>query len=295
MVNRSSGLKEKLNLFQVFNVIVLLALVAVTLYPFLYMVAVSLSDDVYVIKGEVGLWPKGFNLRMYELVFSDSKIWQAYKNTLIYTVFGTALALVVTSMGAYALSRKDMMYHKAFTMLIVFTMFFSGGMIPTFLVVRSLGMVDTIWGMVLPGAVSTWNLILMRTFFANIPKELEESGRMDGLTDIGIFFRIVVPLSKAVFATIGLFYAVGLWNNFMLPLLYLRTPDLFPLQVLLRNLVLAGNVGSGDVTRIGGDNQIVEDSLKYATIMVSTLPILLVYPFIQKYFVQGVMIGAVKG
>lgn len=295
MVNRSSGLKEKVSLFQIVNILVLLALVAATLYPFLYMVAVSLSDDVYVIKGEVGLWPKGFNLRMYELVFNDAKIWTAYKNTLVYTVVGTALALVITSMGAYALSRKDMTWHKTFTMLIVFTMFFSGGMIPTFLVVRSLGIVDTLWGMVLPGAVSTWNLILMRTFFSNIPKELEESGRMDGLTDIGIFFRIVVPLSKAVFATIGLFYAVGLWNNFMLPLLYLRTPDLFPLQVLLRNLVLAGNVGSGDVTRIGGDNQIVEDSLKYATIMVSTLPILLVYPFIQKYFVQGVMIGAVKG
>lgn len=288
-------MKPRISLFGIVNMIIMLGVIVATLYPFLYMLAVSLSGDAYVMRGEVTLWPKGFNLKMYELVFSDPKIWLAYKNTLIYVLLGTGIALVVTAMGAYALARKDMNFHKTFTMLIVFTMFFSGGMIPTFLVVRSLGFIDTVWGMVLPGAVNTWNLIIMRTFFSGIPREIEESGRMDGLTDIGIFFRLVIPLSKAVFATIGLFYAVGLWNNFMFPLLYLRDPDLFPLQVLLRNLVLAGNVSSGDVTRIGGDNLIVEDSLKFATIMVSTLPILLVYPFIQKYFVKGVMIGAVKG
>lgn len=281
--------------FAVINTLILLAIIVATLYPFLYMLAVSLSSDIHVIKGEVTLWPKGLNFKMYELVLGDPKIWLAYKNTIVYTVVGTAIAVMITAMGAYALSRQEMMFHKTFTLMIVFTMFFSGGMIPTFLVVRSLGITDTIWGMVLPGAVSTWNLIIMRTFFYGLPKELEESARIDGLHDIGIFFRIVIPLSKAVFSTIALFYAVGIWNNFMFPLLYLRDPDLFPLQVLLRNLVLAGNVSSGDVTRIGGDDQIVEDSLKFATIMVSTLPILLVYPFIQKYFVKGVMIGAVKG
>lgn len=288
-------MKKRLSLFSIVNVILLLGVVVVTLYPFVYMLAVSLSEDIYVMKGEVGIWPKGLNLRMYELVFNDPKIWKAYWNTIVYVVVGTAVAMAVTSMGAYALSRKDMGFQKGFTMLIVFTMFFSGGMIPTFLVVRNLGMIDTIWGMVLPGAVSTWNLILMRTFFSGVPKELEDSGKVDGLNDIGIFFRIVIPLSKAVFATIALFYAVAMWNNFMFPLLYLRDPEMFPLQVLLRNLVLAGNVASGDVTSIGGDNLIVEDSLKFATIMVSTLPILLVYPFIQKYFVKGAMIGAVKG
>lgn len=286
---------KRFSLFNVVSTVVLLFVVIVTLYPFLHMLAVSLSEDVYVMKNAVTIWPKGLNFGMYELVLGDPKMWTAFRNTVVYTLLGTAIALIVTSMGAYSLSRKDMAFQKTFTMLIVFTMFFGGGMIPTFLVVRSLGFVDTIWGMVLPGAVSTWNLILMRTFFAGIPKELEESGRIDGLNDIGIFFRIIVPLSKASFATIALFYAVGLWNNFMFPLLYLRTPDLFPLQVLLRNLVLAGSVSSGDVTRIGGDNQIVEESLKYATIMVSSLPILIVYPFIQKYFVKGAMIGAVKG
>lgn len=288
-------MRRRISLFTVINTLIMLLIAAVMLYPFVYMLAVSLSGDVYVMKGEVTLWPKGFNLRMYELVLGDPQIWTSYRNTILYTVLGTAIAMLITSMGAYALSRKDMMFHKGFTLLIVFTMFFGGGMIPTFLVVRSLGLVDTIWGMVLPGAVSTWNLILMRTFFSGIPKELEESGRMDGLNDIGIFFRIIVPLSKPVFATISLFYAVGIWNNFLYPLLYLRSQELFPLQVLLRNLVLAGSVSSGQVTQIGGDNLVVEDSLKYATIMVSTLPILILYPFVQKYFVKGSMIGAVKG
>lgn len=287
--------RSRISLFTVINTFIMLLVATVMLYPFVYMLAVSLSGDVYVMKGEVTLWPKGFNLRMYELVLGDPKIWTSYRNTIVYTLLGTAIAMLVTSMGAYALSRKDMMFHKGFTLMIVFTMFFGGGMIPTFLIVRSLGLVDTIWGMVLPGAVSTWNLILMRTFFSGIPKELEESGRMDGLNDVGIFFRIIVPLSKPVFATISLFYAVGIWNNFLYPLLYLRSQELFPLQVLLRNLVLAGSVSSGQVTQIGGDNLVVEDSLKYATIMVSTLPILILYPFVQKYFVKGSMIGAVKG
>lgn len=286
---------RKWSWFDAVNIVLLLGVAAATLYPFVYMAAVSLSKDIYVMKNEVFLWPKGFNLNMYEVVFRDKQIWSAYGNTILYVTLGTAVSLVVTSMGAYALSRKDMVFQRGFTLMIVFTMFFSGGMIPTFLVVRELGLVDTIWAMVLPGAVNTWNLIIMRTFFSGMPKELEESGRMDGLTDIGVFVRIVLPLSKAVFATIGLFYAVALWNNFYLPLLYLRQPDLFPLQVLLRNLILAGAVNSGEVTSIGGDNLIVEDSLKFATIMVSTVPILLIYPFIQKYFVKGVMIGAVKG
>jgi len=286
---------ERLSLYHVVSTAVLLLVVVVTLYPFLHMLAVSLSGDAYVMRNEVTILPKGLNFNMYEIVLGDPKMWNAIKNTVVYTAVGTTIALIVTSMGAYSLSRTNMAFRKGLMMMIVFTMFFGGGMIPTFLVVRSLGFVDTLWGMVIPGAVSTWNLILMRTFFSGIPKELEESGRMDGLNDLGIFLRIIVPLSKASFATIALFYAVGLWNNFIYPLLYLRTPDLFPLQVLLRNLVLAGSVSSGDVTRIGGDNQIVEESLKYATIMVSTLPILIVYPFIQKYFVKGAMIGAVKG
>lgn len=185
---KTGRMQSRISLFAIFNTLLMLLLAFVMLYPFVYMLAVSLSSDVYVMKGEVTLWPKGWNLRMYELVLGDPNIWTSYRNTIIYTVLGTAIAMLVTSMGAYALSRKDMTFHRGFTLMIVFTMFFGGGMIPTFLVVRSLGLVDTIWGMVLPGAVSTWNLILMRTFFSGIPKELEESGRIDGLNDIGIFF-----------------------------------------------------------------------------------------------------------
>lgn len=288
-------MKSRISLFTVINVVVLLGVVIVTLYPFLYMIAVSLSKDVYVMKGEISFFPKGINLDMYKFVLNDPRILTGYVNTLIYTIVGTALSLMITSLGAYSLSKREMPFFKVFTLMIVFTMFFNGGMIPTFLVVKSYGLMDTLWGMVLPAVVSTWNLLIMRTFYSGVPVELEESGKIDGLNELGIFFRIVMPLSKAIFATIGLFYAVAMWNNFMLPLLYLRNPDLFPLQVILRNIVLAGQLNSSDAMGIGGDQVIVEESLKYATIMVATLPILAVYPFLQKYFVKGVMIGAIKG
>lgn len=288
-------MKRKWTIFGILNGLILLSVVVVTLYPFLYMAAVSLSKDTYVLKGLVTWYPKGFNVDMYKLVLKDPRIFQSYLNTILYTAVGTAISLAVTSAGAYAISKKNMIFHRGFTLMIIFTMFFSGGMIPTFLIVKSYGLMDTIWAMVLPGAVSTWNLLVMRTFFLGIPAELEESGRMDGLNDLGIFWRIVIPLSKAVFATIGLFYAVAMWNNFMLPLLYLRDPNMFPLQVILRNIVLAGQINSAEASSIGGDNMVVEESLKFATIMVSTVPILIVYPLLQKYFVKGVMIGAVKG
>jgi len=205
-------LKRKITLFSVVNTIILLGLVVVTLYPFVHMGAVSLSSSIHVLKGEVSWFPKGFQLETYKLVLSDPRIGKAYWNTIVYVTLGTAISLVITSLGAYALAKKTMLFHRGFTLVIIFTMFFGGGMIPTFLVVKELGVMDTVWGIVLPGAVSTWNLLIMRTFFSGIPVELEESGRIDGLNDIGVFFRIVVPLSQAVFATIGLFYAVGLAN-----------------------------------------------------------------------------------
>jgi putative aldouronate transport system permease protein len=287
--------RRSISFFSIISTIILLGVVLVTLYPFIHMAAVSLSSNIHILKGEVSFYPKGFQLDMYKLVLKDPRIGTAYWNTIVYVVVGTTISLIVTSLGAYALAKKDMLFHRGFTLIIIFTMFFSGGMIPTFLVVKQLGVIDTIWGMVLPGAVSTWNLLIMRTFFSNIPAELEESGRIDGLNDIGVFFRIVVPLSQAVFATIGLFYAVGLWNNFFLPLLYLRDQSLFPLQVILRNIVLAGQMNQAGTAAVGDANVVLEESLKFATIMVSTVPILLVYPFLQKYFVKGVMIGAVKG
>ncbi|WP_338131020.1 carbohydrate ABC transporter permease [Cohnella rhizosphaerae] len=180
-----------------------------------------------------------------------------------------------------------MLFRNGFMVMVVITLFFSGGMIPTFLVVKSYHLIDTIWAMVLPGAVSTWNLIVMRTFFTGMPQEVEESGKIDGLTDIGIFFRLVLPLSKAILATIGLFYGVAIWNNFFSALLYLRDADLFPLQVIVRNMVLQGSGGANGAGNIGGDSMIVDEALKYATIIVTTVPILLIYPFLQKYFAKG--------
>jgi putative aldouronate transport system permease protein len=287
-------MKPKWNWFDALNALILTGIVGACLYPFVYMLAVSLSDSASIASGEVWLWPKGFNLDMYQYVFEDGRVLKGYKNTLIYVVLGTAISLMVTALGAYSLSKAKLVMGKPILMLIVFTMFFNGGMIPTFLVVKELGFVNTIWGMVLPGAVATWNLLIMRTFFMGMPQELEESGKIDGLSEIGIFFRIVLPLSKPVLATIGLYYAVGMWNNFMGPLLYLRDADMQPLQVILRNIVLSGQL-TGTDGPVVGDIVVVEDSLKFATIMVSTLPILLVYPFIQKYFVKGALIGSVKG
>ncbi|MDF2717517.1 MAG: sugar transporter permease [Paenibacillus sp.] len=288
-------MRRKATLFDVVNVFLMLLLLIVTMYPFVYMIAVSFSDSVSVMKGNVFVWPKGFNTDMYRIVLNDPRIWSGYRNTLLYTSAGTAVSLVFTSMAAYALSKKKMLFHKPITVMIVITMFFSGGMIPTFLVVKSLGLVDTIWAMIVPGAISAWYLIMMRTFFAGLPQELEEAGKMDGLNDIGLFIRIALPLSKAVLATIGLFYAVGIWNNFYTPLLYLRNPDLVPLQVILRNLVLAGQTNMDGSFTLGKDQKIVEESLKYATILVGTLPILVAYPFLQKYFIKGVTVGSLKG
>ncbi|WP_068773425.1 carbohydrate ABC transporter permease [Paenibacillus sp. FJAT-26967] len=287
-------MKQRWNWFDALNTLVLFGVVAACLYPFIYMLAVSLSDSAAIAQGKVWLWPHGFNFDMYQYVFEDGRVLKGYKNTLIYVTLGTAISLIVTALGAYALSKNKMVLCKPVLLMIVFTMFFSGGMIPTFLVVKELGLVNTVWGMVLPGAVGTWNLLIMRTFFMGMPQELEESGKIDGLSEIGIFFRIVLPLSKPVLATIGLYYAVGMWNNFMGPLLYLRSADLQPLQVILRNIVLSGQF-TGSEGPVVGDIVIVEDALKFATIMVSTLPILMVYPFIQKYFVKGALIGSVKG
>jgi putative aldouronate transport system permease protein len=280
--------------FDYVNGVILTGVVIACLYPFLYMLAISFSGAAPISQGEVWLWPKEFNLDMYQYVFQDGRILEGYKNTLLYVILGTVCSLFVTAIGAYPLSKRDMVFNKTFVLLIVFTMFFNGGMIPTFLVVKQLHLVNTIWAMVLPALVSTWNLLIMRTFFLGMPKELEESGRIDGLSDAGILFRIVLPLSKPVLASIGLFYAVGIWNGFIGPLLYLRDQHLFPLQLILRNIVLSGETSSSSGPIIG-EIAIIETALKYAAIMVSTLPILMVYPFIQKYFVKGALVGSVKG
>ncbi|UKS28324.1 carbohydrate ABC transporter permease [Paenibacillus sp. HWE-109] len=286
-------MKQRITVFSILNLVLMLCVVVITLYPFLYMLAVSLSESTFVMKGAVTWYPKGFNLDMYKLVLKDSRIMKGFLNTILYTALGTAVSLIITAFGAYAITKKEMIFTKGFTLMVVITLFFSGGMIPTFLVVKSYGLMDTVWAMVLPNAVNSWNLLVMCSFFRGIPKEIEESGKMDGLNDIAIALRIVFPMSKAVFTAIGLFTMVGLWNDFFTPLLYLRDVNLFPLSVVLRNIMLAGQMAS-EATSSQGD-AIVSESLKYAVLMVSILPILLLYPFLQKYFDKGVWVGSIKG
>ena len=277
----------------VFVWVFLIFSLVVTLLPFLHMIAVSFSGDLYVMQGKVSLWPKGFSVKMYEYVFEDTRIFRAYGNTILYAVLGTLISLAVTATGAFVLSKRRVIFHKFFSWMILATMFFGGGMVPTYLTVKNYGMLDTIWAVLIPGAVSTWNFIIMRSFFDAFPDEIEESGKLDGLSDVGVFVSLVLPLSKAVLATIGLYYAVSLWNNYFTPLIYLNNSDLFPLQLILQELLFAGS--SNNATVGSGDVLVVEESLKYATIIVSIVPIIAIYPFLQKYFVKGVMLGSVKG
>lgn len=287
---------KRISFFTILKVLFLLVMIAITVYPFIYMFSVSASKDVYVMKNQISFYPKGFNLRIYRYVLSDQRIFTSYINTIVYTVVGTFISLIVTCGGAYALSKKNkMVFFKFFNMIIIITMFFGGGLIPTYLTVKALGMLDSIWAVVLPGTVSTWNLMVMRSFFVAFPQEIEESGELDGMNDIQIFWYLVLPVSQAVLATIGLFYGVGLWNGYFGPMIYLNTPEKFTLQVILRDILLAGSNINNEVVGVSSTDVIVADSLKYAAAIVSIIPVIIVYPFLQKYFVKGVMVGSLKG
>lgn len=288
-------MNKRISLFDIVNVLLMGIFACCMLFPFIHMAAVSISSSEYVTGNQISLWPKGINFDAYKAVLKDNRILVGYKNTLIYVVLGTTLSLVFTTMGAYSLSRRNLVFGRTFMLIIVFTMLFTGGLIPTYLVVRSYGLLDTIWAMLLPGLVSSWFLIIMRTFFQGIPRELEESGKIDGLSDLGILLRIILPLSKPVMLTISLFYAVQIWGNFFSALIYIRDANLYPLQVTIRNIVLIGQLTDTTVSTAIGEKAVVLESLKYAVILVGTLPILLVYPFIQKHFVKGSMMGSVKG
>ncbi len=272
--------------------VALIIVMVIILFPLLHVTAVSFSGSKYIYMNSITIYPKGFNIEMYKIVFKDPKIFNSYKNTIYYVVLGTFLSLAVTSTAAYSLSKKKLIFRNKFMGLIIVTMFFSGGMIPTFLTVKNIGLYNT-WAVVLPGLVNSWYLILMRSFFEAFPCEIEESGKLDGLNDIGTFWFLVLPVSKAVLATIGLFYAVGLWNSYYMPFIYLNSSSKFPLQVILRSMLESGQ-GLDGGTR-NADQPVILESLKYATIIVSVIPIIVVYPFLQKYFVTGVMIGSIKG
>ncbi|NKY24253.1 carbohydrate ABC transporter permease [Cellulomonas denverensis] len=281
--------------FRVFNVIVLLGVVAATLYPFLMIVAQSFSSDTAIRSGKVNIWPVGFNLTTYQLVMGDSMFWTNYRNTVVYTVVATAIALVLTTCYAYVISKHHLRGRSVLIGIAVFTMFFNGGLIPNYVLITSLGLKNTIWAIVLPNAISVFNLLVMKAFFENLPPDLEEAAQIDGLGTYRILWKIVIPLSKAVIATMLLFYAVTFWNSWFAAFLYMDRSELFPVTVYLRNLIAGsstaqstGAVGAADIAQVSSNIQAV-------TMLLTVLPILCVYPFVQRYFVSGVMLGSVKG
>ncbi|GAB3892353.1 carbohydrate ABC transporter permease [Kibdelosporangium lantanae] len=279
--------------FRVVNVVVLLVVVAVTLYPFVNILAESFSSEEYIRTGEVNLWPRGFNLRTYQLVVSDPTFWRSYLNTVLYTATATLISMVLTTSYAYVLSKRHLKGRGLLVGIAVFTMFFNGGLIPNYVLVSGLGMTNTIWAVVLPNAISVFNLLVMKAFFESLPQELEEAAAIDGLSTYGILLRIVLPLSKAVIATMVLFYAVTNWNSWFSAFLYFDRADLFPVTVYLRNLISGATTGStlgaSDLDVVG-----ISANIKSVTMVLTILPIVAVYPFIQRYFVSGVTLGAVK-
>ncbi|MDF2959955.1 MAG: binding-protein-dependent transport system inner rane component [Paenibacillus sp.] len=292
MYKKSLGEK----LFDGSNYVLLCLLLAVTLYPFIYVLMASLSDPKFVAQYRgLLLWPHGFTLSTYKFVFENPMIATGYKNTLIYVFAGTGVNMILTAMGAYALSRRYLIGGTTIMILIVFTMFFSGGLIPTYLNVRNLGLLDTVWAIIFPSAINTFNLIVMRTAFRAVPESMEESAKIDGANDYTILFRIFIPLSLPVMAVILLFYLVQHWNSWFPALIYLRSRDLFPIQLILREILIASSTDTmtaGNVAQL--DQMPVGETIKYATIIIVTMPIVCVYPFLQKYFAKGIMVGAVK-
>jgi len=288
-VKDSTGYK----VFRVFNITALLMIVFVTFYPFLNMVAQSFSSEGNINAGRVNLIPLGFNIETYKIVMGDALFWTSYKNTVIYTVVGTLISMVLTTTFAYAISKRHLKGRNFFIAIAVFTMFFNGGIIPNYVLISSLGMRDTLWAIVVPNAISVFNLLIMKSFFENMPAELEEAGAIDGLSTYGILFRIVLPLSKAVLATMVLFYAVINWNAWFGAFLYLDKSSLFPVTIYLRNMI----AGASTASSLGGNAENVTQiasNIKSVTMVLSVVPILLIYPFVQKYFVSGVMLGSVK-
>ncbi|MBB6671840.1 carbohydrate ABC transporter permease [Cohnella nanjingensis] len=273
----------------------MLALVVVTLYPFLYVLFASFSDPADLLQHRgLLLAPTGFSLESYKLVFDNPMISIGYLNTILYVIVGTALNLTLTSFAAYALSRKGVRFVGPIMFAIVFTMFFSGGLIPTYLNMKQLGLLDTRWAMILPSAISTWNLLVMRTSFASIPAALEESARIDGANDFRILLRIFIPVSLPIMAVMTLFYGVGHWNAYMDALIYLRDRNLYPLQLVLQEILITNSTDSMMSSVADVDKGLLQETIKYATIIVATVPVLLLYPFLQRYFVKGVMLGSIK-
>ena len=282
--------------FDISNTLFLIAVSLLFLYPMYHVLMASFSDPIRLLSHSgILLKPAGFSLEGYRVVLRNPNIINGYKNTLIYVIGGTVLNILFTSMGAYVLSRKKLMWKKPLTIVIVLTMYISGGLIPNFLLVRALGMYNTRFALIIPGLISTWNLIVMKTSFQRIPDSLEESAKMDGANDFIILFRIIMPVAKATVAVMILFYSVAHWNAWFNAMIYLRSRLLFPLQLLLREILISSASGGNVFDSASEDSVFLLDTLiKHCTIVISTAPILFVYPLAQKYFMKGVMMGSLK-
>ena len=287
-------------IFNAVNYVFLSVILLAVAYPLYFMAIASFSDPHLVNNGKLWLIPRGITFEGYRRIFGDSRIWTAYLNTTIYTLGGVSVNLLVTIPAAYALSRRDLWGRNLVMALFTFTLLFGGGLIPTYLIIRSLGILNTRWVMIIPNAVAVWNLIIARTFFqTTIPPDLLDASRMDGATNIRFFMSVVIPISPAIIAVLALFYGVGHWNAFFEALIYLKDPELYPLQLVLRSILImnesaAEMMEAADPDTVAEQQRIIE-VIKYGLIMVASVPVLLLYPFLQKYFIKGVMIGALKG
>ncbi|MHA2857143.1 carbohydrate ABC transporter permease [Paenibacillus lautus] len=293
-MKKESGWFDRI--FNVVNYTFLILLVIATLYPLLYVLFASFSDSSQLLANKGLLWkPVGFSLDAYKSVLANPGIGIGFRNTLFIVVFGVIVNLFMTALGAYVLSRKNVMWNKVFMFFIVFTMFFGGGLIPLYLIVKGVGLLDSLWSTILPFAISTFNLIIMRTSFMGIPDSLEESAKIDGANHFTILFRIIIPLSMPVIAVMILYYAVDKWNGWFYASVFIKSRELFPLQLVLREILIANSTESMSAGASAGDRFQIGETIKYATIMVATIPILCIYPFLQRYFVKGVMVGSLKG
>ena len=295
---RSSRIKDSTSykVFTAVNTIALLLMCAVMLYPFIMLLAQSFSSAGAINAGKVNLFPVDFNLDTYRAVANNGSFWRSYGNTVVYTVIGTTIAMVLTTTYAFVLSKKHLRGRSLLIGIAVFTMFFNGGIVPNYVLISSLGMKNTMWAVILPPALSVFNLLVMKAFFENLPTELEEAAHIDGLSWFGIFFRITLPLSKAVIATMVLFYSVQYWNDWFAAFLYLDRTDLFPVTLFLRNLIAgASTAASEGAAASGAAVNDINANIQSVTMILILIPILCVYPFVQRYFVSGIMLGSVKG
>lgn len=288
-------------IFDFVNVFIMILLLCIFVFPLYFVLIASISDPSEVWRGNVLLWPKGLTFEGYEEIFKYSKIWKGYGNTILYTALGTTFRMTMTVLCAYPLSRKDWLPRNFFMKMCLVTMYFGGGLIPTYLVVRKLGLIDTMWAMLIPSAITFYNALIVRSYFINsIPDSLQEAAELDGANVAQYLVRVVLPLSKPVLAVVGLYYAVSQWNDYYTALIYIYDRKLVPLQTVLREILMAvtadtSNIITAEEMEALAEKMRLAQSLKYTSIVVAVIPMLCLYPFVQKYFIKGVMVGAVKG